>query len=211
VTVAALLFLYLADVDLTAALTGLGVGGLAIGFGAQKTIENLFGGIMVISDKPINVGDTCRAGEFLGTVEDIGIRSTRIRTLNRTVVAVPNGLLSSMSLENFSLRDRILFQHTIALGRQTTAEQMRLVLEQIRALLDAHPQVESTSSRVRFIRFNSGSLDLELFAYVLERDFPAFLGIQEGLLLGVMDILEAAGTSVAPLMIPMEAAPLARR
>ena len=211
VTVAVLLFLYLADVDLTAALTGLGVGGIAIGFGAQKTIENLFGGIMVISDKPINVGDVCRAGEFMGTVEDIGIRSTRIRTMNRTVVAVPNGLLSAMSLENFSLRDRILFQHTIALGRQTTAEQMRLVLEQIRGLLDRHPQVDSTTSRVRFIRFSSGSLDLELFAYVLERDFPAFLAIQERLLLGVMDILEAAGTSVAPLMIPMEAAPLARK
>ncbi|HXR44487.1 MAG TPA: mechanosensitive ion channel family protein, partial [Pseudolysinimonas sp.] len=206
-----LLFLYLADVDLTAALTGLGVGGIAIGFGAQKTIENLFGGIMVISDKPINVGDVCRAGEFMGTVEDIGIRSTRIRTMNRTVVAVPNGLLSAMSLENFSLRDRILFQHTIALGRQTTAEQMRLVLEQIRGLLDRHPQVDSTTSRVRFIRFSSGSLDLELFAYVLERDFPAFLAIQERLLLGVMDILEAAGTSVAPLMIPMETAPLARK
>ena len=127
------------------------------------------------------------------------------------VVAVPNGLLSAMSLENFSLRDRILFQHTIALGRQTTAEQMRLVLEQIRGLLDRHPQVDSTTSRVRFIRFSSGSLDLELFAYVLERDFPAFLAIQERLLLGVMDILEAAGTSVAPLMIPMETAPLARK
>ena len=71
--------------------------------------------------------------------------------------------------------------------------------------------MDSTTSRVRFIRFSSGSLDLELFAYVLERDFPVFLAIQERLLLGVMDILEAAGTSVAPLMIPMETAPLARK
>ena len=163
------LFLYLADVDLTAALTGLGVGGIAIGFGAQKTIENLFGGIMVISDKPINVGDVCKAGEFIGTVEDIGIRSTRIRTLNRTVVSVPNGLLSSMSLENFAQRDRILFQHTVALGRQTTADQMRVVLEQIRGLLDAHPRVDAASARARFIRFSTGSLDLEIFAYVLEQ------------------------------------------
>ena len=86
VIVTGLFLLYLSDVDLTAALTGLGVGGLAIGFGAQKTIENLFGGIMMISDKPVNVGDACRVGEFFGTVEDIGIRSTRIRTLDRTVV-----------------------------------------------------------------------------------------------------------------------------
>jgi len=212
---AALMFLYLADVDLTAALTGLGVGGIAIGFGAQKTIENLFGGIMVISDKPVNVGDFCRAGEFIGTVEDIGIRSTRIRTLNRTVVSVPNGLLSAMSLENFAPRDRFLFHHTIALGRQTTAEQMRLVLAQIRALLDGHPRVDPTSSRARLIRFSTASLDLEIFAYVLEHQQPAFLAIQEDLLLGVMDILEAAGASVAPSFVapsflPMDAPQLAK-
>jgi len=210
VTVAVLTFLYLSDVDLTAALTGLGVGGIAIGFGAQKTIENLFGGIMVISDKPINVGDVCRAGEFMGTVEDIGIRSTRIRTPARTVVSVPNGLLSAMSLENLSQRDRILFQHTVALGRQTTADQMRLVLEEIRGLLDRHPRVESTSARARFIRFSTGSLDLEIFAYVLESEVPAFLAIQEDLLLGIMDILEATGTSVAFPILPMDTAQLAK-
>ena len=140
VIVAVLVFLYLADVDLTAALTGLGVGGIAIGFGAQKTIENLFGGIMVISDKPINVGDVCKVGEFMGTVEDIGIRSTRIRTLDRTVVSVPNGQLAAMILENFAQRDRILFHHTVGLGRQTTAEQLRYVLAQIRGLLDCASQ-----------------------------------------------------------------------
>ena len=125
VIVGVLVLLYLSDVDLTAALTGLGVGGLAIGFGAQKTIENLFGGMMVISDKPVNVGDVCKVGEFFGTVEDIGIRSTRIRTLDRTVVAVPNGQLAAMSLENFTKRDRIRFHHTVGLARQTTADQLR--------------------------------------------------------------------------------------
>jgi MscS family membrane protein len=197
VTVAVLVLLYLSDVDLTAALTGLGVGGLAIGFGAQKTIENLFGGIMVISDKPINVGDVCKAGEFMGTVEDIGIRSTRIRTVDRTVVAVPNGLLASMSLENFAMRDRIRFQHTVGLGRQTTPDQLRCVLAQIRRLIDAHPRVESASARTRFIRVSSFSLDVEIFAYVLETDQTAFLAIQEELLLGIMDIIDASGTPVA--------------
>ena len=197
VLVAVLFLLYLSDVDLTAALTGLGVGGLAIGFGAQKTIENLFGGIMVISDKPINVGDVCRAGEFFGTVEDIGIRSTRIRTLDRTVVAVPNGQLALMSLENFALRDRIRFQHILELAHQTTADQLRDVLAGIRRLLDAHPRIDPSSSRTRFIRFGSSSLDLEIFAYVLESDWPAFLAIQEELLLGIMDIIDASGASVA--------------
>jgi MscS family membrane protein len=195
VTVAAFVLLYLSDVDLTAALTGLGVGGLAIGFGAQKTIENLFGGLMVISDKPVNVGDVCKVGEFVGTVEDIGIRSTRIRTLDRTVVSVPNGQLASMILENFAERDRIRFHHTVGLARQTTAEQLRLVLAEIRQLLDAHPKVDPTSARTRLIRLGGASLDLEIFAYVRERDQVAFLAIQEDLLLGVMDILESSGTS----------------
>ncbi len=197
VVIAGLVLLYLADVDLTAALTGLGVGGLAIGFGAQKTIENLFGGIMVISDKPVNVGDACKVGEFFGTVEDIGIRSTRIRTVDRTVVSVPNGQLASMILENFSERDRIQFHHTVGLAHQTTADQLRSVLNQTRRLLAAHPKVDASSARTRFIRFGGASLDVEVFAYVLERDYAAFLAIQEELLLGIIDIVDASGASLA--------------
>jgi len=189
VIVTFLFLLYLSDVDLTAALTGLGLGGIAIGFGAQKTIENLFGGIMVISDKPVNVGDLCKVGDVVGTVEDIGIRSTRIRTADRTVVSVPNGQLATMTLENFATRDRIRFQHVVGLGRQTTADELRSVLVQIRQLLDAHPKVDPTSSRARFMRFTATSLDLEMFAYVLETDHAAFLAIQEELLLGIMDII----------------------
>ncbi len=207
VIVAVLVLLYFADVDLTAALTGLGVGGLAIGFGAQKTIENLFGGIMVISDKPVNVGDVCKVGEFFGTVEDIGIRSTRLRTLDRTVVSVPNGQLASMILENFAMRDRLRFHHTVGLSHQTTADQLRKVLVQIRRLLDAHPKVESTSARARLIRFGTASLDVEIFAYVLESDYPSFLAIQEDLLLAVMDIIDASGASVAvpfPMALPAQ-------
>jgi MscS family membrane protein len=207
VIVGLLLLLYLAGVDLTAALTGLGVGGIAIGFGAQKTIENLFGGVMVISDKPVNVGDACKVGEFVGTVEDIGIRSTRIRTLDRTVVAVPNGLLASMILENFAKRDRFRFHHTIGLGRHLNTAQVRQVLGEIRELLAAQPKVESTSARTRFIRFTASSLDVEIFAYVLEGDQAAFLAIQEELLLGVMDILARSGP---PAAAPAAATPAAQ-
>ena len=203
VIVAGLVLLYLSNVDLTAALTGLGVGGIAIGFGAQKTIENLFGGIMVISDKPVNVGDVCRVGEYVGTVEDIGIRSTRIRTLDRTVVSVPNGQLANMILENYAERDRTRFQHTIGLGPQTTAEQLRDVLAQIRQLLAAHPKVDPDTARTRFIRFSGASLDLEVFAYVLESEQTAFLAIQEDLLLGIIDSIDSSGVTIAvPLLAP---------
>jgi len=197
VIVAALVLLYLSDFNLTAALTGLGVGGLAIGFGAQKTIENLFGGIMVISDKPVNVGEVCRVGEYFGVVEDIGLRSTRIRTLNRTVVSIPNGQLAAMSLENFTVRDRIWLHHTIGLRCQTTADQLRSVLAGVRRLLEAHPKVDHTSARIRFIGVSGSSLDLEIFAYVLESDQATFLAIQEDLLLGIMDVIDTSGTSLA--------------
>ena len=212
VIVTGLLFLYLSNVDLTAALTGLGVGGLAIGFGAQKTIENLFGGIMVISDKPVNVGDICKVGEYMGTVEDIGIRSTRIRTLDRTVVSVPNGQLAIMILENFAERDRILFHHTIGLGHQTTAEQLRDLLAQIQGLLAAHPKVDAASARTRFIGFSAASLNLEVFAYVLESEQPAFLAIQEDLLLSIIDTIDSSGASIAApaLTLPPLAPPLAK-
>jgi MscS family membrane protein len=195
--IAGLVLLYLGGVDLTAVLTGLGVGGIAIGFGAQKTIENLFGGIMVISDRPVNVGDQCRIGEFTGTVEDIGLRSTRIRTADRTVVSIPNGHLANMSLENFAERDRIRFHQTVGLHCQTTADQLRAVLTGIRRLLAAHPKIEAASAGTRFVRFSGASLDVEITAYVLERDQGAFMAVQEELLLGILDVIDASGSSVA--------------
>jgi MscS family membrane protein len=112
VIAALLLILHQAGVDLTTAVTGLGIGGVAIAFAAQKTIENLFGTAMVISDQPIRIGDFCKAGDTTGTVESIGLRSTRIRTLDRTLVTIPNGQLAAMSLENFAHREKFLFHHT---------------------------------------------------------------------------------------------------
>ena len=179
-TVCALLLLRLSGFDLTAVLTGLGLGGVAIAFAAQKTLENLFGGIMVISDKPIQVGDFCRAGEFQGVVEDIGLRSTRLRTLERTVVSIPNGQLATMSLENFTLRDRIRFRHMIGLRYETTADQLRYVLAEIRQLLYKHSKVDSTDARVRFVGFASSSLDVEVLAYVLVTDYCRVSGDSGG-------------------------------
>jgi len=197
VIVSVLLLLQFSGVNLSAVLTGLGLGGIALAFAAQKTLENLFGGIMVISDKPIQVGDFCRAGEFTGVVEDIGLRSTRLRTLERTIVSIPNGQLATMSLENFTQRDRIRFRHMMGLRYETTADQLRYVLAEIRELLYKHSKVDSTDARVRFVGFGSSSLDVEVLAYVLATDYAVFLGIQEDLLLRIMDIIEASGTSVA--------------
>jgi MscS family membrane protein len=181
----------------TTIVAGLGVGGLAIALAAQKTIENFFGGISVISDRPVSVGDFCKFGDRVGTVEDIGLRSTRIRTLDRTVVTVPNSQFSSMMLENFSKRDKMWFHMTLNLRRDTTPEQVRLVLDAATKLLTEHPQVETGNLPVRFVGVGSYSLDLEMFAYVLTPSFDEFLKLQQELLLAILDAVEAAGTALA--------------
>lgn len=192
-----LVLLYLANLDLTAALAGLGIGGIAVAFAAQKTLESLFGGILIIMDQPVRVGDFCKIGNVTGTIEDIGLRSTRIRTLDRTVVSVPNGQMAAENLENFGVRDKIWFRPTLCLRYETTADQIRYVLAEIRQMLYAHPMVENESARIRFIRFGGSSLDLEIFAYVLTSDYSRFLEVQEDLLLRIMDIVEASGTGIA--------------
>jgi MscS family membrane protein len=181
----------------TTLLAGLGVGGLAIALAAQKTIENLFGGISVIGDRPVLVGDFCRFGNRVGTVTNIGLRSTRIRTLDRTIVSVPNGQFSSMELENFSARDKIWFHQTLRLRRNTTLDQLRQVLSEVHDILQHHTKVEVGSIPVRFTGIGEYSLDIEVFAYVLTSDFDAFLGIQQELLLDIMHAVEDAGTSLA--------------
>jgi len=183
--------------NMTTALAGLGIGGIAIAFAAQKTLENLFGGVSLLGDEVIRVGDVCRFGDKTGTVEDISLRSTRIRTPERSELSIPNGTLATMNVENLSRRDKILFNTKLGLRYETSADQLRYVLAQIRRLLYEHPKVETAGARIRFIGYDNNSLTLEVFCYVLTRDNNEFLAIQEDLLLRIMDIVEASGTGFA--------------
>ncbi|HEV2445234.1 MAG TPA: mechanosensitive ion channel family protein [Candidatus Sulfopaludibacter sp.] len=181
----------------TTILAGLGVGGVAIALAAQKTIENLFGGVAVITDQPVTVGDFCRFGDLVGTVEDVGLRSTRIRTLGRTVVSVPNGEFSTMTLENFSRRDKMWFHVILNLRRDTHPDQVRSLLTSITRMLRDRRDVEVGPLPVRFIGVGTYSLDLEVFAYVLTPDYDEFLQIQQDLFLWILDAVQEAGTSLA--------------
>ena len=178
-------------------LAGLGIGGLAIGFGAQQTIANLFGGVSVLGDEVFRVGDVCRFGDRTGVVEDIGLRSTRIRTDERTLVAIPNGTVATINLENLSRRDKILFQTKLGLRPESKADHVRFVLAEIRRLLYSHAKVETKSVRVRLIDISGGSLSMEVFAYILTRDFGEFAAVREDLLLHIMDVLEDSGGGLA--------------
>jgi MscS family membrane protein len=197
VTFAGIAILQNLGLDVTGVLAGLGIGGLAVALAAQKTVENLFGGVSLIVDQPLRPGDFCRFGDRVGTVEEIGLRSTRIRTLDRTVVSVPNAQFSAQPLENFATRDRMWFHPILGLRYETTPDQVRYVLVEIRRMLYAHPRVDPDPARIRFVGFGAHSLDLEVFAYVLTADYGEFLAIQEDLNLRIMDIVAASGTGFA--------------
>lgn len=183
--------------NITALLAGLGVGGLAVALAAQKTIENLFGGVALTTDRPVLVGDFCRFGERTGIVEDIGLRSTRIRTLDRTLVTVPNAQFSSMLLENFGARDKIFLHPILGLRRDTTPEQMRFLIRELREVLLRHKWVDPEPARVRFIGIGTYSLDIEIFAYVKTNRFDEFLVVQEEILLSFLEVIRDAGTALA--------------
>ncbi len=195
---AALLFtLYHFGVDPTAALAGLGVGGIAVALAAQKTLENVIAGISLIADKAVRVGDTLKLGEVVGTVQDVGLRSTIIRTLDRTVVSVPNGQIANMSLEILSLRDKFWFHPLIGLRYETSPAQLRSIINRIHALLMENSSVDPSSVRVNFLRLSAFSLDVDMFSYVFASDWNEFLRIQEELLLSVIEIVHQAGAEVA--------------
>jgi MscS family membrane protein len=184
-------------VDPTPALAGLGVGGIAVALAAQKTLENVIAGASLIFDQAVRVGDTLKVGEITGTVDHIGLRSTRMRTPDRTIVSIPNSQIANASLETLSARDKFWFHPVVGLRYETSPEQLRAVLDGLRRLLEKHPSIDPDSVRVRFIRLGAFSLDIELFAYLFASDWNRFLEMQEELLLSVTEIVRHAGTEIA--------------
>src|SRR5438034_701448 len=198
IAAAAIVTLHFYGVDPSAALAGLGIGGIAVALAAQKTLENVVGGLSIIFDKAVRVGDFLKLGDTLGTVDSIGLRSTRIRTLDRTILSVPNGQIANVNIETLSARDKFWFHHFVGLRYETTAGQMRAVVDGIATYLATHPMVDRGEAiRVRFLRFGPFSLDIEVFAYVYARDWEAFLETQQALLFEVMDIVERSGAAIA--------------
>lgn len=181
----------------TGIIAGLGVGGLAIALAAQPTVENLIGGLSLFADRPVRVGDFCKYGNDSGTIEAIGIRSTRIRGLDRALTTVPNGVLSKMPIVNLTKRDRMQLKFVLGLRYETTPEQLRYVLTKLRELLLAHPMVTPEPCRVRFTGFGDSSLNVDIFAYVGTSDWNEFLAVQEDICLRMIDLIEASGTGFA--------------
>jgi MscS family membrane protein len=195
--VAVLASLYYFGVNPNATLAGLGVGGIAVALAAQKTLENVIGGASIIFDGAVRVGDLLKVGEKVGTVEDIGLRSTCLRTFDRTVFTVPNGQMANVNLENLSLRDSFWFHHILGLRYETTAAQMRSVLQGIASLLEKYPLANHFPMPVRFLRLGAYSLDVEIFVHLAARDWGHFLELQGQLLLQIMEVIETEGARLA--------------
>lgn len=184
-------------INVSTALAGVGIGGIAIALAAQKTLENVIAGISLIFDKVVHVGDFMNLGEVQGTVEQVGLRSTRLRTVDRTLVSMPNGQIANIKIETLSARDRFLFHPAIALRYDTAPHQLHLIIDEVRELLLRQASIDPASVRVRLIRLGPSSLDVDLFGYVFTQDGNDFLRIQEELLFGIMEIVQNAGAEMA--------------
>jgi MscS family membrane protein len=194
------LVIYAADffgIPLTPVLAGLGVGGLAIALAIRPTLENVIGGLTLFADKPVRIGDFCRFGDDYGTVEKIGLRSTRLRKLDDTLVSLPNADFSQRELINYARRRRWLYQTTLGLRYETSPEQLRYVMAKLREMLIGHPKVSQDWLHVRFEDFGAYSLDVAVFAYIRTRDWLNYRAIREDINLRIMDIVKEAGTGFA--------------
>ncbi len=184
-------------VPVSGIVTGLGVGGIAVALALQTTLQNLLGGAALLADRPVRVGDFCRFGSTLGTLENIGLRSARIRSLDRTLITIPNAEFANLQIENYTRRDMVLVRKTIGLRFETTPDQLRAILADVRSMLIAHPKVSPDPARARFQGFGDSALEIELFTYIRTIDYNDSMAIQEDLMLRIMDIIARNGGSIA--------------
>jgi MscS family membrane protein len=194
---AILLWLDNAGYKVTTLLAGLSISGIAVALASQKTLENIFGALTLFTSRPVKVGDFCRFGSEIGTVEEIGLRATRIRTLDRTVITVANAEFANLHLDNFSARDRFWYHPTLQLRYETTPDQIRYILVEVRKMLYSHPKVLPEPLHVRFKNFGQYSLDVDVFAYIGVTDYEESLEVAEDLNLRVMEIISASGSDFA--------------
>lgn len=197
VAIGILVGLYMAGVDVTTGLAAIGIGGIAVALAAQKAMENLVGSATLVLDQAVRIGDFCKVGDTLGTIEQIGMRSTRIRTLDRTLVTIPNADFSAQKIENFAHRDRFLFHPILRLRYQTRPEQIRYLLDSLQEIIDNHPQIDPDPARVCFLGFGDNSLDIDIFAYIHAEDYNEFLQIQQLLNLEIIDAVTRCGAEFA--------------
>jgi MscS family membrane protein len=184
-------------VSVASLVAGLGIGGLAVALAAQKTLENLFGTLSIGVDQPMREGDLVKIYDIVGTVEQIGLRSTRIRTPDRTIITIPNGELANQRIESFAVRDRLRLSTTIGLVHGTSSAQLRAILAELEAILRRHPKIWPEAVVVRFRDLAAASLDIEITAWFQTADGNELSVIRQDILLDFMAAIEQHGSAIA--------------
>lgn len=178
-------------------LASLGIGGMALAFASKDALANVFGSLMIIFDRPFKIGDQVIAGNMEGTVEEVGFRSTKIRTPARTLISVPNNIIANMPIDNVSLMPRRRIKLTLGLTYVTTSAQLREAVSRLRALLTSHPQIDPESVQVNFTDFGTSSLDITVTCFTLPTALGEHLDAREEVCLQIMDTIEGLGLKFA--------------
>jgi len=172
-------------------IASLGIGGIAVAMAARDTIANVFGSIMILVDRPFAIGDWIKAGDFEGVGEEIGFRSTRIRTFEHTLVNVPNSLLANMVIDNIDARSKRRIKMRIGLTYSTTPEQMQQAIEGIEAILEKHPGVDQDFKLVKFDEFTDSSLSIFLYYFSASKNWADYLQVRQEVNKRIMHLLES--------------------
>jgi MscS family membrane protein len=184
-------------VNVTALVAGLGVSGLAVALVLQKPLEDVLGAATLYTQQPVRVGQFCTSGEVSGTIEEISLRSTRVRKINNNVVVIPNSLFATASIENLSERKRTLHRQVLRLAVETSEKHIRDALTKLRDILKSHTNVAGNQWRVRFFEFGEYSKNIEVFAHINTTDWEEFLAVAEDINLKTVGVLESVGIDLA--------------
>jgi MscS family membrane protein len=183
--------------NISAVLAGLGIGGLAVALALQDTLANLFGSIFIILDRPFRVGDRIVVDNVDGIVEEVGFRSTRIRTLTKTLVSIPNKIVATVKVDNITSMPKRKVTQTIGLTYETTAAQMEEACGKIRGILDTDDGVDKEFIVVRFSDFGDSSLNISVIYFTATADYEEYLAIKERVNLAIMRAVDELGLSIA--------------
>ncbi len=178
-------------------LAGLGLGGFAFALAAKDTIANLFGGVTILVDRPFRVGDWITFDGADGVIEEIGLRSTRVRTFAKTLTSVPNQTLANATIENHSLMPKRRIKMTVGVTYDATPDQMRSLVERVEAMLATKPGIDQEFMLIKFTEFGASSLDLFVYCFTVTTDWTEHLQMRQEVNLAIMDIVEELGLSIA--------------
>lgn len=185
------------QVNVAALVGGLGIGGLAIALAGKESLENLLGSITIFLDKPFVVGDLVKVGDLEGTVEQVGFRSTRIRTLEKSYVTLPNRELVNKPLDNLSLRTSRRVKFFLSIPYNTPTEKIKKIIAEIQAFLDQNPMTNTEAGLVSLHTFSESSLDIQILYYINTADFEPYVRMKEHVGMKILEILESNKVSIA--------------